>query len=112
MASKSLSLVFRCTLPQLTAAAQRTLGLRNLVDADSIIRNLLHTVPNSDAIQSLWCRGGQGDSSEQVECTVTLLNYVPDEDHDQPSASEPSDPTEFHKAAKALQDLIFPELPV
>jgi hypothetical protein len=37
MASKKLTLVFECTLTQLAAAARRTLGLRNLLDADSII---------------------------------------------------------------------------
>lgn len=104
MASKNLTVVFQCTLTQLAAAVQRTLGLRNMIGADSIIGNLLHTIPNSDAIQSVWCRDEKDDA-----CTVTLKNYNTGEDGE--PTSEPSDPTEFHKAAKALQDLIFSEQP-
>jgi hypothetical protein len=103
MASKNLTLVFQCTLTQLTTAAQRTLGLRNLLEADSIIGNLLHAIPNSGAIQSVWCSGEKEDG-----CTVTLKNYTTDE-RGEPTSEPPSDPTEFHKAAKGLQDLIFPE---
>ena len=104
MASNSLKLVFRCTLMQLSGAAQRALGLRNLIDPDSIIENLLHTIPNSDAIQTFLCTTQEVDPAS-AQCTVTLLNYVePDSGRDR---REPSDPAEFHKAAKALQELIF-----
>ncbi|MBZ5666795.1 MAG: hypothetical protein LAO30_19595 [Acidobacteriia bacterium] len=89
-------------MPQLADAAQRTLGLRNLTEADSIIDNLLHTI-SSDAIRDVWCHLETGD-----EYTVTLRNHTTDEDG-KPTSEEPSDPSEFHKAAKALQDLILSE---
>jgi hypothetical protein len=103
MATKRLTIVFRCALTQLSAAAERTLGLRNLIDANSIMENLLHTVPHSDAIQSLWC---QREQSGEDEYAVTLRNHASDDGQDGP-ASEPSDPTEFQNSAKALQELIF-----
>jgi hypothetical protein len=71
---------------------------------DTLMPNLLATVPSSDAIQEAWCKSEEGD-----ECTVTLRNYTADQ-NDIPS-SEASDAAEFHKAAKALQDLIFSEEP-
>jgi len=104
MASKNPKVVFQCTPTQRAAAAQKALGLRNLIGADSIIGNLMHTIPNSDAIQSVWCCDEKDDG-----CTVTLQSYTTDENGE--PTSEPSDPTEFHKAAKALQDLIFSEQP-
>src|SRR5579863_1542945 len=104
MANKYLTVSFQCTLTQLAGAAQRTLGLRNMIEPDSIIGNLLHVIPNSDAIQSAWCRCEEDDA-----CTVFLRNHTA-EDTGEPT-SEPSDATEFHKAAKALQDVIFFEQP-
>ena len=97
MASKYLTVTFHCTLTQLSAAAERTLGLRNLIEADSIIGNLLHTIPNSDVIQSAWCHHEKDDG-----CTVTLKNHTTDQNGE--PTSEPSAANEFHKAAKALQD--------
>jgi len=102
MAARNLKIVFQCTVTQLANAAQQTLGLRNLIEADSIIENLLHTNPNSEVIKSVWC-----DCGKDNECTVTLRNHSTD--HNGEPNSEPSDPTEFQKAAKALQDLIFAE---
>jgi hypothetical protein len=42
--------------------------------ADSIIGNLLHTIPNCDAIQNVWCHDEKEDGY-----TVTLKNYTSDE---------------------------------
>jgi hypothetical protein len=103
MASKNLTIPFKCNLTQLANAAQKTLGLRNLVDADSIVRNLLHAIPNPGAIQDIQCYSEKGDDLFKV----TLKNCTSDQ-NDEPT-SEPSDPAEFQKAAKALQDLIFSE---
>jgi hypothetical protein len=104
MAHRPLNVVFKCTPAQLAAAAQKALGLRNLVETDTIMLNLLATVPGSDAVQDAWCKCEKDDEG----CTVTLRNYTTDQND---NSSEPSDATEFQKAAKALQDLIFPEQP-
>jgi hypothetical protein len=51
MAHRPLNVVFKCTPAQLATAAQKTLGLRNLVATDTIMLNLSATVPGSDAVQ-------------------------------------------------------------
>jgi hypothetical protein len=99
---KNLRIIFHCTMPQLSNAAQRSLGLRNLKEADRIVENLLQTIP-SDAIQSVWCHS-ERDSDEY---TVALHNSTSDQNGE--PTSEPSDPAEFQKAVKALQDLILSE---
>jgi hypothetical protein len=104
MANKPLNVVFKCTPAQLVAAAQKTLGLRNLLETDTIMLNLLATVPGSDAVQDALCKCENNDDG----CIVTLRNYTTDQND---NSSEPSDTAEFQKAAKALQDLIFPEQP-
>jgi hypothetical protein len=64
----------------------------------------LHSIPNYDAIQNVWCRC---ESDEMG--IVNVDNHTRDQNSE--PTSEPSDPTEFYKTAKALQDLIFPEPP-
>lgn len=105
MASKLLNVTFKCTPAQLVVAAQKALGFRNLLQPDTIVPNLLATIPGSEAVQDACCRYEKDDD----ECIVTLRNYMTDQNEQTPS--EPSEPGEFHKAVKLLLDLIVPEQP-
>ncbi len=100
---KPLNLKFHCTLDELTAAAQRTLNLRNLMDADSILKNLLHTINKDGVVQSISCRKGEDEDKDKY--IVILQNY--EEDQNGELTSDPTDGSKFQEVVKALQNLIF-----